>query len=323
VQHDHGGLEGLDLRQLAARYRDIDFARGQDEDADARADLADRIAAEVLRRVPDEPGMLFDRGLLAKFRRDWTTCQQFSLRALDALPEEEHAGHPAAWNLGIAATARCDWATARRAWTHFGVPIGGAGGEPVVEDFGPAPVRLNPDPRYIGQRALEVDGRPGEIDVVWGIRLDPARIQIVSVPLPESRHRHGDVVLHDGEPRGTRTLGEDELPVFDELELWRRCPRPTLSTVVHAPGDADVHELTDAFYDAGLAGEDWTTGVRVLCAACSEGSPGPHDHPSAATDGDGRTIGISAEPAQADRVLAGWAAARPGRSATPVTVELE
>ena len=323
MTNGHGEFEQFTLHQLGARYRDIDFAAGGDDEAGARADLADHIATEVLRRVPDDPGMLFDRGLLAKFRRDWPSCREFSEAALEAVPEEQRAGDPAAWNLGIAATALRDWTTARAAWTLFGIPIGGTGDEPVDEDFGPAPVRLNPAPRFIGPRALEIDGRVHDTAVVWGRRLDPTRIQVLSVPLPTSGHRHGDVVLHDGEPHGTRLLGEDELPVFDEIELWQRSPRPTLSVVVHAPDDAGVAALTGAFHEAGLAAEDWSTAVRVLCPACSDGSPGAHHHPfGSPAPGDGRTIGISADQAQAEVLVAEWVGSAPGRSATPVQVEL-
>jgi hypothetical protein len=36
-------------------------------------------------------------------------------------------------------------------------------------------------------------------EVVCGERLDPARLLILSVPLPESRHRFYDIVLNDGQ----------------------------------------------------------------------------------------------------------------------------
>jgi hypothetical protein len=153
------------------------------------------------------------------------------------------------------------------------------------------------------------------------MRVDPTRIQLISVPLPGSGHRHGDVVLHDGDTQGTRLLGDEEVGVFDEIELWERSPRPTLSVQVTAASE-DAEQLVADLEAAGLAGEDWTTNLRVLCRACSEGSPGGHDHPGGvAADGE-RTIGISARPEDAAAVLATWAAARPGREAGELTVEL-
>ena len=319
---DPDRLEDLTDRQLARAYRSVGLGDGAAPDAEQRAALADRIAAEALRRDPQDGTMWFDRALLAKWRRDWAAAHEHGVRALDLVPADRREGEPAAWNLGITATARRDWALARQCWRDFGIPVGGTGSEPITEDFGLAPVRLNPPPRFVGQAELLVDGTPGDTEVVWGTRVDPARIQLVSVPLPGSGHRHGDVVLHDGDTQGTRRLGDEEVGVFNEIELWARSPRPTLSLVVTATA-GDAEQLVDALDAAGLAGEDWTTNVRMLCAACSNGSPGGHDHPGrAAVDGE-RTIGISGRPDDAAAVLTAWLAAGPGRAADELTVELE
>ena len=155
------------------------------------------------------------------------------------------------------------------------------------------------------------------------MRLDPARVQLLNVPLPGSGHRHGDVVLHDGEPHGSRLVDGDEHPVFEEIELWQRSPRPTLSVVVRAPAAEDVDALLGDLDDAGLAGEEWTSNVRMLCRACSEGSPAGHDHAVGGTGAEDRTIGISGHPADAEQVLARWRAGGPGRSGSELGVELE
>lgn len=318
-------LEDLPDAELLRRYRAIDLEDGEAADARARGELADRLATEVLRRDPQNGAMWFDRGLHAKWRRDWAAAQEHNARSLGLVADADQEGEPAAWNLGIAATARRDWAAARRAWGTFGIAVGGAGEEPVADDFGLAPVRLNPAPRYVGQQQLEIDGRTWDTEVVWGERLDPARIQVVNVPLATSGHRHGDVVLHDGEPHGSRLLDGDEHPVFEEIELWQRSPRPTLSLVVRAPADEDVDALLTELDDAGLAGEEWTTNVRTLCRACSEGSPATeHGHGTSGGGGaDDRTIGISGDPADAERVLARWRVGGTGRSSSELRVELE
>ncbi|MBB3676804.1 tetratricopeptide repeat protein [Modestobacter versicolor] len=322
-RRDPDHLEALSLRQLGRWYRRVPVEIGADAGSDrARAELLDRIQDEWLRRLPGDPGMLNDRAMHAKWRRDWPTAQALGELALAALPTDQREGEPAAWNLGIAATARRDWAVARRAWQAFGIPVSGEGDAPVDEDLGPAPVRLNPPPRFVGQQEVLVDGRAGEPEVVWGRRLDPTRIQLVSVPLPASGHRYGDVMLHDGDVQGTRRFGDQEIGVFNEIELWERSPRPTLSAVVTA-GDADSAQLEADLEAAGLAGEDWTTNMRVLCAACSNGSPGAHDHPGgAAVDGQ-RTFGLSGHPDDVAAVLRAWVAAAPGRAAGELTVELE
>ena len=309
-------------QQLEAAYRAVDLADGETADAADRALRADRIAAELLRRHPEDQVLWFDRAMLAKWRRDWPAARELGLRALEMVPEDEREDEPAAWNLGIAATALRDWATARRAWRAYGITIAGEGSDPVSEALGVVPVRLNPPPRFVGRREVEVDGRAWETEVVWGDRLDPARVQLVNVPLPTSGHRHGDVVLHDGDVHGTRLLEGAEIPVFEEIELWARSPRPTLSVVVTAADD-DVDELLTALDAEGLAAEDWTASVRSLCRACSEGSPGDHDHPFGGGAADDRTIGLSGDRDDAERIIAGWRRAGAGRDCGEVTVELE
>ena len=104
------------------------------------------------------------------------------LRAVALLDKE--TGAPDWWNVGIAATALQDWPLARRAWQAYGLKVPGAAsgtGEPAGMELGSAAVRLSPE---------------GEAEVVWGRRLDPARIAVLSIPLPSSGRRWGEVVLH-------------------------------------------------------------------------------------------------------------------------------
>lgn len=132
--------------------------------------------------------------------------------------------------------------------------------------LGPAPVRLNPQDH-------------GE--VVWGLRIDPARVVIKNVPLPESGHRWGDIVLHDGAPSGHRTFADRTYSVFDELERWLPSLIPTLEVQVTVASETDCQALTDGFDQAGFAVQDWTTSVRMICKQCSQGHPpATHDHPA-------------------------------------------
>lgn len=163
----------------------------------------------------------FNLALLHKFRRDWEQARSAGLRAV-ALLDREH-GAPDWWNLGITATALQDWPLARRAWQAYGLKLpGGPGGQPdgpVSLDLGTTPVRLSPD---------------GESEVVWGRRLDPARIEVLSIPLPSSGRRWGEVVLHDGAPHGERVTDGVAYPVFDEIELWAPSPVPTYVVLLQA-----------------------------------------------------------------------------------------
>jgi hypothetical protein len=204
-------------------------------------------------------------------------------------------GEPAFWNLGIAATALRKWDVARNAWRRFGIAVPEGDGE-IRMSLGPAPVRLNP----------QEDG-----EVVWGLRIDPARIVIKNVPLPESGHRWGDVVLHDGEPRGQRRVQNRTYDVFDELERWQPSTTPTLEVQLTVAGERDCKKLTSMFEKAGFAAQDWTSSVRIICKQCSEGhSPSSHDHPAELPTND-RRFGLAAPVDLATRMLADWAAAQP------------
>jgi hypothetical protein len=285
-----------------------EYRRAKDVDD---AVLAEACLVELMELHPETGWVWFDLGLFAKRRRDWPECARLNLGSLEI---EVESADPAAWNLGIAATAMGDWATARRAWSTYGVPMPDGDGEPLL-DFGMVPIRLNPEPRHIGESQLLLDGRAHATEVVWCRRIDPARGIIQNVPTPESGHRFGDLVLHDGEPVGTRVLGDQERPVFAELDLLRAAEDPTLRAEVSCPSKADADELESAFLAAGLAAEDWTTGIQFLCKACSEGTPeaGDHVHTPAAWQ-PARDFGIGASPEAADQLLRAWALSGSDRS---------
>lgn len=324
---------GLSDGALMERYRELSLSIEPDEDgahAAVRAGVVDDLAAEVLRRRPSAGELWYDRGMLAKWRRDWAASRDFNTAALDLVPPHRRNGEPAAWNLGIAATALHDWPTARRAWAEFGITLPrhpGDGDEaPVEADFGPAPVRLNAEPRFVGETPLQIDGQEWQTEVVWGRRLCPSRILVLNVPSPESGHRFGDIVLHDGDTVGSRRLGEHELGVFNEIALWRRSTFSTLTATVEAPDQASVDALVDLLAAAGGSAEDWTANLQVLCRACSEGSPGAtgHDHaPEEAGWVASRSLGIAAHPADAEPMLRRWAAAGPGRAFVDLALALD
>ncbi|MFJ2864653.1 tetratricopeptide repeat protein [Kitasatospora sp. NPDC087314] len=270
----------------------------------------------------------FNLALLHKFRRDWEQARSAGLRAV-ALLDREH-GAPDWWNLGITATALQDWPLARRAWQAYGLKLpGGPGGQPdgpVSLDLGTTPVRLSPD---------------GESEVVWGRRLDPARIEVLSIPLPSSGRRWGEVVLHDGAPHGERVTDGVAYPVFDEIELWAPSPVPTYVVLLQAATAGDRDALERVVADAGYAAEDWTSSVRLLCRACSESRMAaddghtahhdPHDDGDAAHPGHlshlsqggaagmswlvERECGIAAPALLVRSLLDRWAAASPGTRA--------
>ena len=76
---------------------------------------------------------------------------------------------------GLGARASGKWQSAT-----FLSGEGSPTGEPLGMALGSAAVRLSPE---------------GEAEVVWGRRLDPARIEVLSIPLPSSGRRWGEVRL--------------------------------------------------------------------------------------------------------------------------------
>jgi len=180
---------------------------------------------------------------------------RFNQRALELDPSDEAAW----WNLGIAATALGNWSEARRAWKGCGIELEDGVGEVRMLSVR-ACVRLDPS---------------GSGEVVWGQRLDPARIAILSVPLPESGHRFNDIVLNDGAANGTRVESNgNEVPVFDELSIWKASNYSTFRVKLEMPDDSAKEKLVELCVAHELGVEDWTT-IRILCAKCSRGNPGP------------------------------------------------
>ncbi len=199
----------------------------------------------------------YNRGLHMKNIGRWSESLRFNRRALELDPSDEAAW----WNLGIAATALRNWPEAGRAWRGCGIKLENTADEvrmPAVT----ACVRLDP---------------AGVAEVAWGSRLDPARMVILSVPLPESGHRFHDIVLNDGASNGARVdQHSNEVPVFDELSIWQVSEYSTFCVRLQMQGDVPEKRLTELCVTHQLGIEDWTT-IRFICAKCSKGNPGPHE----------------------------------------------
>jgi tetratricopeptide (TPR) repeat protein len=222
---------------------------------------------------PDWSVPYFNLGLHTKYLCRWEDSFRFNQRATELADLDEGAW----WNLGIAATALEDWAMARRAWRRLGIDVPDGDGEwtgpPVT-----ACVRLNPE-------------RDGE--VVWGERLDPARLLIRNVPLPESGHRFKDIVLNDGAANGRRAIDGVEVPVFDELQLWRASSYSTYEVTFRSEDSNLEVALAELGSERELGVEDWST-IRWLCADCSRGNPGPHQCTAKSADSSTRRFAIAA-----------------------------
>jgi tetratricopeptide (TPR) repeat protein len=244
-----------------------------------------------LEKKPRDAAIWFDLGLAYKHLHQWKECIEANERALSI---SRAAEDPAWWNLGIAATALRDWVRARRAWRGYGLVIDGEDG-PITCKYGMAPVRLP----------------HGE--VVWGDRIDPARLTIRNIPRPESEYRWGDVVLHDGEPNGERVVNGRTVGVFDVFMRWSPSEIPTHQAAVTCPSQEDSKALIELFDDHHFAAEDWSANVRRLCRACSTGNPDGHTHAFGTTETD-RIFGLASPRGLAERLLSTWAARGRGRA---------
>ena len=227
--------------------------RGRELAARGEADGA--IAAYRAAAAADESWSVpwFNLGLVYKYRAEWDQSAKCNREAVQRDESDEGAW----WNLGIAATALGEWHEARAAWKRCGLDVPEGDG-PLEVNYGLTPIRLNPQTR-------------GE--VVWCDRIDPARAIVRNVPLPESGHRYGDIVLHDGAPAGTRIRKGKEVPVFDALE--RLSPSSFNTYILDLPGSTESQRslLGDVAFESGMAAEDWSQSVAFLCRSCSEGRP--------------------------------------------------
>jgi hypothetical protein len=268
-------------------------------DAMDRGDLREASDAfeVLLRERPDHASYHYMRGLAAKYLRHWEVSLQHNLRAIELARdgEDTQAEH---WNAAIAATALGRWSGTRRLWTAVGVAVPEGEG-PIDDDYGVAVVRLNPW---------------GSSETVFVRRIDPVRARVLNVPLPESGHRFGDIVLHDGASTGYRWDGpEHKVPVFNALLRMYRSDFQTFTAFVGCEGPDDLRALIDATGPGIGFAEDWTSGIAYSCLRCSYGTP--HHH--AATEDEwtiDRSIGIAAQSRlSVEKLLAGWASGNPGR----------
>lgn len=242
---------------------------------------------DLFKRKSDEQRAIeaYNLGLKAKYQGDWRESLAQNQRADRLRPGDEST----IWNLGIAATALSEWDEARRAWRGCGIEVNDGPGEVLWSEM-KACVRANPS---------------GAADVVWGMRIDPARIRIENVPLPASERRYGDVLVNDGAEEGTRISNGSEYPVFDELGIWKISSYSTFEVQLVMPNESAMENLQSRCRESGLWVEDWGT-VRILCEVCSRGTPGEHVCTNEPTGQN--QYGFAAKSESALRsVLQGWA----------------
>jgi hypothetical protein len=267
-----------------------------------RGDLtaASRDFEALLRREPGDRYYHYMRGLAHKYLLDWPISLRHNLRAIELCEAEPgmEPGQAEHWNAAIAATALGDWPQARRLWAACGVGVPESDG-PIEDDYGVAVVRLNP-------------WHGGE--TVWMRRVDPVRARLLNVPLPESGHRFGDIVLHDGAQTGSRFDGARQAPVFNDLERLEPSGFQTHVVFVGCDGHDDLRALLEATAPGIGHAEDWTESVRYYCLRCSYGAPHRHGGDEGEDWQPDRNLGIAAQSRRSvEKLLGDWAKTGPGR----------
>ena len=217
---------------------------------------AERAYLQAVELDPLWSAPLFNLGLLYKHQGRWQESLAFNRKTLDLAPGDQGAW----WNRGIAATALGHWREARECWSKFGIADPGGDGPPDYR-FGRIPVRLDPG---------------GDGEVVWGDRLDPARVRLTNIPLPSSPYRWGDIVLNDGAAEGERTVNGQSYPVFNVLQRLVPSAMSTFVIELASVNDAAIEALEDIAAANGGAAEHWGVSTSILCRQCSLGTP--HEH---------------------------------------------
>lgn len=197
-----------------------------------------KLYKKAIRLAPEMPDPYARLGAIYKKRAEWKPAVYYSEQALAV-----QADHPSAWRtLGVAATALKQWKAARRAWNRLGYDFREID-QALDLDLGGIAVCLNPV------------ARPA---IVWAKRLDPARAQLLSVPLPSSGRHFGDLVLIDNEAHGRQVIGNTRLPVYPELQLIRKSLFHTFPVLL--PGATLEHTdvLSRLCREAGLGFDNWS-----------------------------------------------------------------
>jgi len=262
---------------------------------DGALEDAARDFGTLLQHHPDNRYYHYMQGLVHKYLLDWPASLRHNLQAIALNEEHGQAEH---WNAAIAATALGRWDTVRELWTACGIALPGTEG-PIDGDFGVAVVRLNP-------------WQGGE--TVFVRRVDPVRARVLNVPLPESGHRFGDIVLHDGASTGSRFDGEREVHVFNQLGRLVPSLFQTFVVFVRADGQDDLDALLRATVPGIGHAEDWTRSIRHYCLRCSYGAPHQHAAQEDAAWQAERNLGIAAQSRRSvEKLLRDWADGRAGR----------
>jgi tetratricopeptide (TPR) repeat protein len=284
-------------RAITARGRaDRLLAEGREAHAAGENARALRLYRKATAIDPNWSVPHYNIGFVHKYARRWKESLAANLRAHQLDPEDEAA----AWNAAIAATALADWKTVRKLWKSRGIDLPRRSGDP-AGNFGAVVIRINPE---------------GDGETVWGRRIDPVRAILLNIPLPNSGHFLGDLVLHDGAAEGYREHQGRQVPVFNALQRLKRSELRTYAAEVAVDSHDEIEALEALGRESNIPFEDWTS-MQTVCLRCSYGVPHRHRRAKgrqAAEWTPRRQVAIAARSAREARALLDrWAQSGEGR----------
>lgn len=198
-------------------------------------EAADPLIRAAAAAHPGDTALRFNLGVVHKLAGEWQAARDcFS----DVL---RHHGDDKAtrWNLGVVCTALGDWPATRAAWTALGFAL-----PPGDGDFG-APGEPT---------AVDLDG-----EVVWGLRLCPARVELRTLPMRsvDGGPNFGDVLLVDGValaktpyPDGT------EGPILPTLAVLKHAGTRTHRIAVDSAAQAE--QIAERLNHQGVPAANWS-----------------------------------------------------------------
>ena len=193
-----------------------------------------KILKKIIRKEPHWAEPFFQLGQIYKHQKDWKGTLYYHKKtvALDS------SNQTAWWNLGIAATALGRLRLAKTIWTKFGF--------------------TNFQKKTICIRFQ----RDQQFEIVWGIQLDPTRVQLVSIPHPHSDRSYKDLILIDRSIVGHTIANNRRIPVFQELDLLKRSIYTTYTCWLFTTSEKAIQTLQQLCQDAELGFEVWSNAIR-------------------------------------------------------------
>lgn len=214
------------------------------------------LAQFVVQAQPGDTSARFHLGVCAKLVGNWPLAQENFA--------EVHRLHPqdpaTLWNQGIVAVAQKQWNQARQAWQALGFTL--PKGEGDYASAGElSPIRLS----CLGQNGDSISQRAQtslslapkvRTEVLWGIRIGPARVQLTGIPYHHPTYRCGDIVLIDGVKAGDLEHQGQSFPISPVIGLFEKGEGETIDLIGPARSAQDENRLNQVVQE--LSAQGWT-----------------------------------------------------------------